>query len=108
MKLPALLLSFLLLPACVFAQTATGVILGRVVDPTGSAIAGAELQLINQQTRDTRRLLSGGDGDFLFLDVHPGTYTLVVKFEGFKQHERSNLNLSPSDRLSVGELRLEV
>jgi hypothetical protein len=106
-----LLLCLALLVVCagiLCGQTATGTLTGRVVDPSGAAVVGAEVRLINQQTRDTRRLLSDAEGDFVFSDVHPGTFMIAVKADGFKQLERTNVNLSPSDRLATGDLRLEV
>src|SRR4051794_29459050 len=97
-----------LLAVCAYGQTSTGAISGRVVDPTGAAIAGAEIRLTNQVLMDTRTLKSTGEGDFLFLEVQPGTYTISVKIDGFKSYEKRDLQLSASDRLSTGEIKLSV
>jgi hypothetical protein len=106
-----LLLCLALLVVCagmLCGQTATGTLTGRVVDPSGAAVVGAEVTLINQATKDARRLVTSAEDDFIFSDVHPGTFTIAIKSSGFKQLEKSNLNVSATDRLSVGELRLEV
>jgi hypothetical protein len=104
-----LCLGFLLVCAGMLCgQTATGTVSGRVVDPSGAAVAGADVRLINQETKDTRRLLTGAEGDFVFADVHPGTFTITVVATGFKQLDKSNFHISPSDRLATGDLRLEV
>ncbi len=89
-------------------QSTTGTLTGRVIDPSSAAIAGAEVKLINQATRDTRRLETTTGGDFAFLEVKPGAYTLSVRAGGFKHLEKSNLNLTSSERLATGDLRLEV
>jgi hypothetical protein len=102
---------FLLLSACATAswgQTSSGTITGRVIDPSGAAVSAAEARLINQATKDARTLMTSANGDFSFTDVQPGVYTIVVKFRGFKQFEKSNLNLTASERLATGDLRLEV
>ena len=38
----------------------------------------------------------------------PGSYTLAVEHEGFKKYEKQHLMLTASERLAVGEIRLEV
>ena len=103
-----LLFVCLLASAPVLAQSSTGTVSGRLVDPSGAAIAGAEVRLINEATKDSRRAASNNDGDFVFLDVAPGTFTVSVQVTGFKRLDKSNLNLAASDRLAVGDLRLEV
>jgi hypothetical protein len=47
-------------------------------------------------------------GEFLFPNLEPGAYTIAAKAAGFKQYEKKDLQLSASDRLSVGDLKLEV
>jgi len=98
----------IVLAVCAYGQTSTGAISGRVVDPSGAAIAGAEVRLTNQVLTDSRTLKSTAEGDFLFLEVQPGAYTITVKMDGFKSFEKRDLQLSASDRLGVGEIRLTV
>jgi hypothetical protein len=100
----------LLLTAAVssWAQTSSGTIAGRVLDPTAAAIAGAEVQLVNQATRDSRSLITTASGDFVFTNVQPGTFNLTVKAAGFKQYEQKDLHLAASENISTGELRLQV
>src|SRR6266568_653823 len=99
-------LSIAAVPA--LAQSSTGTVTGRVIDSSGAAIVGAEVKLINQATTDTRRMTTAADGDFVFSSVPPGAFAITVRADGFKQFEKSNLNLAPSDRLATGDLRLEV
>src|SRR3712207_2897791 len=90
------------------AQNSSGAISGRVIDSTGLAIAGAQVRLTNQIQKDTREFTSTATGDFVFTEVQPGTYTIQVKVDGFKQFEQSDLQLSANDRLAVGDIRLQV
>src|SRR5438477_2496372 len=94
-------------PVPALAQSSTGTVSGRVVDPSGAPITGAEVKLISETTRNARTLTSTDNGDFVFTDVQPGVFTITVKLTGFKQFQKSNLNLTSSDRLALGDLRLE-
>jgi hypothetical protein len=90
------------------AQSSTGAVSGRVVDPSGAAIAGAEVRVINQVDQNTRTFTTSASGDFLFPNLEPGAYTVLAKAAGFKQAERKDLQLFASGRLAVGDLKLEV
>ena len=79
-----------------------------MLDPSGEAIAGAEARLVNQVSKDTRIFSTSVTGDFVFADVQPGTYTIQVKVSGFKQFEKSNIELTSNDSISAGELKLQI
>ncbi len=105
-------ISFLiaLLGLCVqaYAQTSSGVISGRVVDPQGAGVPGAEVMLIEERT--AVKLLSSTDpaGTFVFPSVLPGRYALVVNAAGFRKAEMTGVLLSANERLSAGVIQLEV
>src|SRR5690242_2449040 len=92
----------------VFGQSSSGTIGGRVVDSSGSVVAGAEIRLIKQVDRSARIYTTTAAGDFIFPDTDPGDYTIVVKAPGFKQFEKKNLHLAASDRLAIGDIQLDV
>ena len=94
--------------ASAWAQSSSGTVTGRVIDASGAAIAEADVQLVDQATKDTRKVASTADGDFLFSNVQPGTFTLTVRAAGFKRLDKSDINLTASDRLAIGDVRLEV
>jgi len=63
---------------------ATGAIGGAVVDSSGGAISGAEVQIISQSTDSlVRRLTTNGDGEFVAPLLPPGRYSAVVNKPGF-------------------------
>jgi hypothetical protein len=99
---------FLVAAASAFAQSTSGTINGRVVDASGAVVTGAEVRVINQVDQNTRTFTTTAAGDFLFPNLEPGSYTVTVKASGFKGIEKKDVLLSASDRLAVGDLKLEV
>ena len=97
-----------LIAASALAQTSTGTIGGSVVDSSGAVIAGAEVSLANESTKDTRLVQTDSNGGFNFPAVQPGTYTVRVEITGFRSFERNGNVLTASDRLSVGSLELTI
>jgi hypothetical protein len=76
----------LLLPAMLPAQGASGRILGRVADPTGAVLSGAKITLTNEATGISRDASTNESGDYSFVEVAPGTYTLQFELTGFKKN----------------------
>src|ERR1035438_9049201 len=79
----------LLLASTLFGQTSSGTVSGRVVDPSGAAVAGAEVRIQNETIKDVRTFTTNPNGDFVFTELQPGAYTLSVKAAGFKQFEKT-------------------
>jgi len=65
---------------------ATGAVSGVVVDTSGGAVAGAEVQIIDSRTETTaRKLPTNSDGAFTVTLLSPGTYYALVNKPGFAQ-----------------------
>jgi hypothetical protein len=94
--------------SCVHAQTVSGSILGTVLDSSGNAIAGAPVKLISELTGDERSATTSETGDFLFPALRPGAYTISVEKAGFRPLRKTGNQLSAAERLSVGNLTLQV
>ncbi|MGA8617639.1 MAG: carboxypeptidase regulatory-like domain-containing protein [Candidatus Sulfotelmatobacter sp.] len=73
-------------PALLSAQGASGRIVGRVADPTGAVLARAKVSLINEATGISRDALTNDSGDYTFVEVAPGTYTVQFDLTGFKKN----------------------
>lgn len=90
------------------AQTSAGMITGRVVDPQGAAVPGAEVVLTQELTGVKLTTRTDGQGEFVFPSVLPGRYGVTVKADGFKQLEKTGFVLTASERLAVGTFTLEL
>ena len=76
-----------------FAQSDTAVVFGLVKDPSGGMIAGAKIQLRNEENGLTRELSSDDKGLFYFTLLPPGTYEFNVEASGFKQYRDSHIRV---------------
>jgi hypothetical protein len=77
------LLLVLLLVSSLIAQVATTSLHGVVSDPAGAVVGGAQMTLANPATGLIRTTMSNERGEYQFLQVPPGTYSLAVAAEGF-------------------------
>jgi hypothetical protein len=70
------------------AQISTGNIYGKVTDEQGGVLPGATITLTGA-TIGARTTISGPNGDFRFLNLDPGNYTVSVSLTGFATTQRS-------------------
>jgi iron complex outermembrane receptor protein len=75
----ALVFVTLLFASLADAQTLSG----RVVDPQGGLVVGAQVRLAGALLPATRTARTGSDGIYTFLNVAPGRYALRVESPGF-------------------------
>lgn len=107
-------LSFFFFSPKTGAQTYTGVIDGVVTDPSGAAVAAANVKLINTATGETHSVVSSTDGRYTFSQLNPATYALQVEKAGFRNYVGSDILLNASQTrevnvsLDVGEARQTV
>lgn len=57
---------------------------GGVLDSSGAAVSGAQVTLTSIGKAEARFLTAGADGRFIFDDVLPGFYVIVVAAKGFQ------------------------
>ncbi|MGA3080220.1 MAG: TonB-dependent receptor [Terracidiphilus sp.] len=74
----------------------TSAISGTVADSTGAALPGATVTATNVDTKAARAGQTNADGRFLFSQVNPGTYTVMVSAAGFTEQT------SPPISVAVG------
>ena len=77
----------------------TGDITGRVVDPAGGIIAGAEVVAVNADTQQSVRVTTNEAGQYLLTGLPPGTYKLMVSSGGFKQAAADKVALHVNEHL---------
>ena len=73
------------------AQSTYGSISGTISDPTGAAIAGANVTLTSLNTAEKRTQESGDDGHFTFVNLFQGQYRIDVEKQGFKHFARPSV-----------------
>src|SRR5436305_10668310 len=76
-----------------FGQETRATLSGTITDPSGAAVAGAHLQLLNVQTGVESRTESSQTGQYHFLYVNPGTYRLSFEMPGFRSLVREGVTL---------------
>jgi hypothetical protein len=98
--------SVIFLPSS-FAQQTSGDIHGTVVDPSGAAVPNSALTLTDQATGAERKATSNAQGDFTFLQVPVGTYTITATKEGFKTVSQKGVEVHVAT-VTTTSVRLEV
>ena len=81
---------------------ATGAISGSVVDTSGSAVSGAEVQIINSSTQGlVRKLPANTDGEFVATLLPPGRYIVVVNKSGFAEAKAEGIEVRVTETTRV-------
>ncbi|HZO55750.1 MAG TPA: carboxypeptidase regulatory-like domain-containing protein [Bryobacteraceae bacterium] len=83
------------------AQQVTGSITGSVADSSGAAVPGVQVNLSNQDTGLRRLAVSDQDGNFRFLVVPPGNYSVDVSHQGFRGVKRDGIVVEADRSLAV-------
>lgn len=91
----------LLIGAAASAQQVTGTITGAVTDKSGAVIGNAQLKLSSTATGLLRTAPSDAEGNFRFLLLPVGTYTLEATAPGFKTFRRENIVVEADRSLAI-------
>ncbi len=99
---------FLSAAACFsgFAQTTT-LLRGTVTDPQGAVITSAVVTLSNAATGFNRSGTTDARGEYQFVQVAPGTYTITVELVGFTKLTRTDVQLLVNTPTTL-DLRMEL
>jgi len=89
------------------SQALTGVVSGRVFDPSGEVVSGVTVSLTDPGTGRRRDAVSNNNGEFLFSQALPASYDIRAEHRGFKKFEQRALALSASEHL-VANIKLEL
>jgi hypothetical protein len=72
-----------------------------VRDPTGAVLAGASVVLRNVDTTVERTSVSNDAGNYVFLNINPGKYTLRVSAKGFSEKQISQFILGVNQTATI-------
>jgi hypothetical protein len=89
-----------------FAQIA-GQLGGRILDPSGSAVAAASVQLTNLETHVTQSTVTTSSGDYTFINLVPGSYSIDVSAKGFSSMSQVGITVA-TGKVVTADLRLTV
>ena len=90
------------------AQNISGSVKGTVTDPTGAAIANADVRLVNKSTGAVANTVSTPAGLFVFPSVLAGSYDLTIEAPGFQQYQRTGIELTASEIRDLGTVSLTI
>src|ERR1044071_3479338 len=93
-----LILTLIIVPTIIAqSQITTGTIQGTVEAANGAVVPGANVEIKNLDTNQTRTLTTDENGRFVALQLQPGNYQITVSKQGF------NTPQVPSAALTVGQ-----
>jgi len=96
-----LLVASLFLALTIAAQSPHGTINGLVLDPSGRAIPGAEITVVNDATSVRYVGKTNGEGIYVVTNLPPGPYRLQVSMIGFKTLIKPDITLNVQDALAI-------
>jgi hypothetical protein len=89
------------------AQESRGTLRGRVLDPSGAAIANARLDIVNVGTNVGTAAVTNVERNYEAPYLLAGAYRITVEQSGFKKVVRGPIEVRINDRLTL-DFRLEL
>ncbi len=91
----------------VSAQSSTGTILGRVTDPSGSGVPGAEVRVLREETNAERSTTTSEGGEFAVSLLPAGRYRVTASHLGFRTSRREGIRLEVDEKARI-DFALEI
>jgi hypothetical protein len=95
-KIATAIFVILICCAIVAGQEPTAQLTGLITDPSGAAVPGAALNLVNINTGFQWNTTSNESGNYTFSNLPPGSYRISIKKEGFGTITQEGINLAVS------------
>ena len=95
------ILGLVFLTAQAIRAQVTATLVGRVTDPSSAVIPATKITLVNTATNETRTVEVGESGEFTFVQLPPGSYTLTAEHEGFRKEVHSSIVLQVGQEARV-------
>ncbi len=83
------------------AQQTLGGITGSVSDASGGVIPNATVTVVSEQTALTRTIKTNAEGEYNFVNLPIGTYTLTFTADGFDIQKSAHINVQADRTLSL-------
>ena len=86
---------------------------GMVTDPSGAALAGANVRLLDENNGVIAQTTTESNGQYTFSGVSAGNYRVEVERQGFRKNVITGLNVTPGEnqfnsQLQVGSMAQAV
>jgi hypothetical protein len=102
MKRNVFIAFFALLFAPLFSQAqGLGSLLGRVTDPAGAGVAGAQVTATQEGTGFSRAATTDAEGFYVIPSLQPAAYNLAVEAKGFSTTKEHGVTLLADQSLTV-------
>ena len=82
------------------AQTYHGGLRGAVRE-SGAVVPGVTVMMTNEANGTTRSTVTNKDGEYAFLQIEPGTYTVKISMQGFKTIENKGVHVGTQQFLTM-------
>ncbi len=106
-RILVVLLSFAIVSVLPTYGQIAGELTGRVLDPRGLAVSHAQVELTNQATGVRLSTATTSTGDYVFINLTPGSYRIDVTATGFSSLTRLGLTVA-TGTTTVADLPLTV
>jgi Carboxypeptidase regulatory-like domain len=85
------------------AQMSYGSIVGTVTDSSGATMVGATVLLKNIETNSSQTVSTGDGGNYSFVNLNPGSYSITVSQSGFQSvtQDRIDVQVGGATRINV-------
>ncbi len=83
------------------AQSTYGTINGTITDASGGVVSGAKVEIFNQGTGITRSMSTDTAGNYEFLNLDAGTYTITVSAPNFTTMQNKDVILPARETRTV-------
>jgi len=95
-------LCWLALPSSVNAQAvAIAQVSGNVTDPTGGAIANAQVRMIETERQAVHATVTNAQGEYVLPGLPVGPYRLEVSVSGFKDYAQTGIVLQVNNNVQI-------
>ena len=84
----------------------TGRMAGTITDPSGGALPGALISIVNSSQGIKTKATAGTKGDYSFPSLPVGTYDVLFEAKGFRSEKLTGLVMTPTPQLSRTTLQL--
>src|SRR5438105_7202052 len=93
--------SLTIMTASAFGQAVYGSILGTITDPSGAAVAGAQVTVTSVGKGTTAQATTNADGNYSVTHLIPDVYNVKAEAPGFKAFQTANVVVSADTGVRV-------